>query len=316
VSFTIHQGDALKLLRTLPEASVHSCITSPPYWKQRDYGVDGQLGQEADPVEFVNKLADVFDLVRPVLRDDGTLWVNIADTYAAGGNGGGGSLMKSRGSGAWGPRANLKGWRSAPPGMKAKDMVGIPWMLAFELRRRGWFWRQVCIWHKPNCFTEAAPDRPTRDFEPVLLFAKSKRYFWDKRAAIEPIQQDSLRRSKRNHAQQEKRAAELWPTKGKPKAVLTNPDGRNMRTVWEIAVGQSSDGHHATFPIELPEKCMRVSVPTGGTVLDPFAGAGTTGLACLKNGRNFVGIELKPEYIEIANKRARKYYPLLMGAAG
>lgn len=180
----ILQGDALAMLRTLPDASVQACVTSPPYYALRDYGMDGQIGLEDTPDAYVQRLVDVFREVRRVLKDDGTLWVNIGDSYASGGRGGGGSFVEERK--AWSGRESVTGWRSPPRGLKHKDLIGIPWMLAFALRTDGWHLRQDIIWHKPNPMPESVTDRCTKAHEYVFLLSKSPRYYMSPDGMKEP----------------------------------------------------------------------------------------------------------------------------------
>lgn len=179
-------GDCIEMMRTLPDKSVHTCVTSPPYFALRDYGVDGQIGLEASPREFIDRLVLVFREVHRVLRDDGTLWVNMGDSYSTGGRGGGGSYMAERGDGAWQGKGQATGWRSAPAGWKHKDMMGMPWRLAFALQDDGWYLRQDIIWHKPNPMPESARDRCTKAHEYLFLLSKSPRYHYDSDAIREP----------------------------------------------------------------------------------------------------------------------------------
>lgn len=259
MSVSILVGDCRERLRELPDASVHCCVTSPPYWgAQRDYGHDGQLGHEKTPEAFVAELVAIFAEVRRVLRDDGVLWLNMGDSYAASGKGGGGKMMLARGH-QWGHRAHLKGWRSPPPGYKQKDLVGVPWMLAFALRADGWFLRRDVIWNKQAATEPARADRPSVSHEPMFLLSKARRYHFD----ITPL-----------------------------------PHG----TVWSIST-QGAEGHGAAFPPALIEPCILAGCPTGGTVLDPFFGAGTTGLVADRLGRDCIGVELNPEYAAIAERR-------------
>jgi len=318
--FIMHHGDALDRLREMPEASVNCCITSPPYFGLRDYGVVGQIGLEKTPEEFISRLVDVFREVRRVLRDDGTLWVNIGDSYA----GGGGfsldapSSSESK-SGKYGSKGALKSGGIKPTGdIKVKDLIGIPWMLAFALRADGWYLRQDIIWAKPNPMPESVKDRCTKSHEYVFMLTKNRRYTYDAAAIAERAVETSIKKFTdlgpdkqrghgRRHAGFNGRYADRLAADGVPET-------RNARSVWTLATMATPEAHFATFPLELPELCLRAGCPEGGTVLDPFAGAGTTGLACLKNNRQFIGIELSAEYIDIAMSRARKYYPLLLGA--
>jgi len=259
VSVRIINGDCREVLATLPDESVHCCVTSPPYWgAQRDYGVVGQLGHEKTPEAFVAELVPIFREVRRALRSDGVLWLNMGDSYAASGKGGGGKMMQSRGE-EWGDRNHLKGWRSPPPGYKQKDLVGVPWMLAFALRADGWYLRRDVVWNKQAATEPTRSDRPAMSHEPLFLFAKSLRYQFD---------------------------------------TSSLPHG----TVWNISP-QGADGHKAAFPPALVEPCILSGCPRGGMVLDPFFGAGTTGLVADRHQRDCIGIELNAAYAEIAQRR-------------
>lgn len=300
----------------MPEASVNCCVTSPPYYGLRDYGVAGQIGLERTPAEYIIKLVDVFREVRRVLTPDGTCWVVVGDSYNA-------RPEQRKATNKPGEKqATSVGSIGAPSrsveGLKPKDLIGIPWMLAFALRDDGWYLRQDIIWAKLNPMPESVKDRCTKAHEYVFMLSKSARYSYDSEAIAEASVENSIKKftdngrdkqrgHRRRHAGFNGRYAETLARNGVPET-------RNRRSVWTLATFPTPEAHFATFPIELPELCIRAGCPEGGTVLDPFAGAGTTGLACLKNGRRFVGIELKAEYIEIARARARKYYPLLVGA--
>ena len=288
MSFTIHQGDAAAMLKTLAPDSADCAITSPPYWNLRDYGVAGQIGLELTPAAYIEKLVSVFDEVRRVLRSNGTLWLNIGDSYNAyNGNSNGGRRTMSRCQSNERPKLP-RGHGLSVKTLKNKDLVGIPWMLAFALRDAGWWLRSDIIWSKPNPMPESVHDRPTKAHEYLFLLAKSERYWYDA-AAIREVATGSADRGPQTET-------------------------RNKRSVWTLPTMATPEAHFATFPIDLAETCMRAGCREGGVVLDPFAGAGTTGLACLKSGRAFVGVELNQAYIDIAYSRARKYYPLLVGA--
>jgi len=349
VTFTIHQGDAIEKLRELPEASAHCCITSPPYYGLRDYGVEGQIGLEETPEEFLDRLVEVFREVRRVLRDDGTLWVNMGDSYAGswgaqGRQGKTGELAGRSGNyqrqiAAAAKKSSRTGSIPRESGLKPKDLMGIPWMLAFALRADGWYLRQDIIWHKPNPMPESVRDRCTKAHEYVFLLSKSPRYWYDADAIKERSSENTHPRLPGNKSHEaasayeagderhrtasglvayadkmRKLAAPGSGTKNNSSfdaAMAAMPAERNKRSVWSIVSMPTPEAHFATFPLELPELCMKAGCPEGGTVLDPFAGAGTTGLACLKNGRQFVGIELNGDYVTMAYARAMKYYPLL-----
>lgn len=334
----VHIGDALTVLRTLPAESVHCCVTSPPYWGLRDYGVAGQLGLEPTLAEYLQGLVAVFEEVRRVLRPDGTCWVNMGDSYAS-------SSLSNRGRGKATPRRNghgkLQSTREAsnpcrlppPAGMKPKDMLGQPWRLAFALQDAGWYLRSEIIWHKPSPMPEAVRDRPTRSHEQLFLLTKRARYFYDAAAIMEPVAGtanprraafDAMRamnRRRSTKADPTQSAAPLPPKEaGRGEQRLRQSlamgrgagwreapgmlvERRNCRSVWRIASAPFKGAHFATYPPALVRPCILAGCPLGGTVLDPFTGSGTTGVVAVQHGRHFVGIELNPEYAEMARRR-------------
>lgn len=331
-------GDCIEMMRTLPDKSVHTCVTSPPYFALRDYGVDGQIGLEASPREFIDRLVLVFREVHRVLRDDGTLWVNMGDSYATGGRGGGGSYMAERGDGAWQGKGQASGWRSAPVGWKHKDLMGIPWRLAFALQDDGWYLRQDIIWHKPNPMPESVRDRCTKAHEYVFLLSKSPKYFYDFEVIKEPAICGATGRAAtfdrsgnavsehvipgQKYAQHRTRpSAPKGSFKGKTEAMAATGQNafravvemRNRRSVWSIATTPYKGAHFATFPPDLIRPCILAGAPRGGLVLDPFGGAGTTALVAMQEGRRSVLCELNPEYAALA--RARLDAAWLDGAA-
>ena len=269
---TIWQGDCREVLRGLEESSVHCVVTSPPYWGLRDYGADGQLGLEDTPADHVANMVDVFREVRRVLREDGTLWLNYGDTYAATGS-----------------------------GLKPKDLCGIPWRVAFALQEDGWWLRQDIIWHKPNPMPESCTDRCTKSHEYIFLLAKSPRYYYDADAVREP-NSDPTRTNFERGVKLDKSRKDLasWSKPYKPAA------GRNLSSVWNIPVISYPGAHFATFPHDLVKPCIMAGCPDGGTVLDPFTGSGTVAEVARANGCKFVGAELNPEYIELAKKRLQQ----------
>lgn len=336
----IHHGDALTVLRTLPAESIHCCVTSPPYWGLRDYGVAGQLGLERTPEEYITRMVEVFREVRRVLRADGTCWVNIGDSYAgswgAQGRQGDGAIKGrsacyERQIAAAAKKASRIGSIPESSVLKPKDLVGIPWMLAFALRADGWYLRSEIIWHKPNPMPESVQDRPTKAHEQIFLLSKSERYWYDADAIAE---QSQCREFRRPHgwADDGDHSAVDWSAKrtsvvrggftGKTEAMASQGrnsfravvETRNKRTVWTVATQPTPEAHFATYPIALIEPCVLAGCPAGGTVLDPFCGAGTTGMAAMKHGRDFIGIELNAEYIAIAEKRLMDKMPLLASA--
>lgn len=358
MSWRIEQGDCLTVLRGMDSASVQCCVTSPPYWRQRDYGIHGQLGLEATPEEYVDRLTAIFSEVRRILSPDGTLWLNLGDKWASGGNGGGGSFMAERGE-AWTHAKDAKGWRKPPNGYKDKDLVGIPWMAAFSLRAEGWYLRQCNIWAKPNCMPESVRDRSTISHEYVFMLSKKNDYFYDSDAARIPAAPSTETRLAQDVESQlgSVRANGGAKTNGTMKAVTRSrltgsPHGRhalgdnlpaterrkqdghsrrhdgfnarwdaaeekgdtptdaNLRSVWWVAPAQYGDSHYAVMPDRIAEICIRAGSREGDTVLDPFNGAGTTGLVATRLNRNYIGIELNPEYVEMAKRRIVQDAPL------
>lgn len=374
LSWEIRQGDALERLREMPDGSVQCVVTSPPYWGLRDYGEDGQLGLEETPEEYVANMVEVFREVRRVLRGNGTLWLNLGDSYAATGKSGGGDQgerWERNGHVTTGPRGEK--WSPAPPGLKPKDLVGIPWRVAFALQADGWWLRSDIIWSKPNPMPESVRDRPTKAHEYVFLLSKAERYFYDADAIAEgtAFQVPPDRRSSGDYSNGSGRNDGGEHRSG---GFVSGPT-RNRRTVWEITTTPYPAAHFAVFPLELPEVCIKAGTSEKGccpecgapwervveverkkdpnrhtgraaqgngdrmdgdwprmlaesrttgwqptcdhdsdpipcTVLDPFAGAGTTGLVALRLRRSFIGIDLSGEYCEMARERIRQDAPL------
>lgn len=293
-------GDCRAQLRTLEAGSVQTCITSPPYFGLRDYGVKGQIGLEQTPEQFVAALVAVFREVRRVLRDDGTLWLNLGDSYATTS-----TYNAPRSSG--GEFGRVEGQRQPrapiPKGLKPKDMIGIPWRVAFALQADGWYLRQDIIWSKPNPMPESVRDRCTKSHEYLFLLSKSPRYYFDGEAIKEPVAASSFARlSQSNLAQQQGSARVPGKTNGNMKAV-GGAETRNKRSVWTVATKPFKDAHFATFPAELIEPCIVAGSRPGDLVLDPFMGAGTTAVVAERLGRRWVGCELNPEYAEMAKRR-------------
>lgn len=279
----IINGDALETLHTLPDCSVHCCVTSPPYWGLRDYGVSGQLGLEPTPQEYVSRMVDVFREVRRVLRDDGTLWLNLGDNYAA----------------------NRHGMKAADFGLKSKDLVGIPWRVAFALQEDGWYLRQDIIWHKPNPMPESVTDRCTKAHEYIFLMAKNERYYYDQEAISENAK-CAGQKVKTNGNQGMCSGYDGHRTRDGLKRGVVVANNRNRRSVWTVATHSFAWAHFATFPPDLIKPCILAGCPEGGTVLDPFFGSGTTGVVATQLGREYLGIELNPEYVELARQRIFK----------
>lgn len=338
MSVRILTGDAFAMLQTLDAESVDECVTSPPYWRQRDYGIDGQLGLEQTPEDYVEGLRRVFAEVRRVLKPSGSLFLNVGDKWASGGNGGGGSFMEQRGD-AWAHSKGAKGWRSLPSGYKDKDLVGVPWMLAFALRADGWYLRQCNIWAKPNCMPESVTDRSTAAHEYVFHLSKSNSYYYDDERARTPAAPSSETRLAQDVEAQEgsERANGGAKTNGPMKAVQRRTDkqrghsrkhngfndrwdamsvaeqraqGANLRSVWWISPAQYGEGHYAVMPDALAEICIVAGCPPGGTVIDPFGGAGTVGLVADRLQRDAILIELNPEYAAMAERRIRGDAPM------
>ena len=374
----IIQGDAMEVLHSLPDGCVQMCMTSPPYWGLRDYGVEGQLGMEESPEEYVEKMVAVFREVKRVLRDDGTLWVNMGGSYAnygTGGNGATGGRDKSTLKSQMPPVGTTPVKKNGPPGLKPKDLVGIPWRLAFALQADGWFLRSDIIWAKPNPMPESVTDRPTKAHEYLFLLSKSKKYYYDAEA-IKETATDTGRENGRDGRIEDERAR---PPGSNPRTLARvdfTSSGRNCRDVWTIPTQPFPGSHFATYPEELCRRpilagtsergcCPKCGAPwermverisdgksyavgktaekrkaglaTGSSgyddgsscpqfktigwrptcscgieetvpcvVLDPFAGSGTTLLVANNHARRWVGIELNPEYVKLANKRLRQ----------
>lgn len=329
----IYHGNALDVLSKLPDESVNCCVTSPPYWGLRDYGVEGQLGLERTPEEYVANMVAVFREVRRVLRDDGTLWVNVGDSYAGGGCGGGGSFAKDNLHLA--NKNEQADWKKkngrTVSGYKPKDLVGIPWMLAFALRADGWYLRGDHVWGKPNGMPESVDDRPTRSHEYVFLLSKSSRYWYDAeavRTAPKPstetrLKQDlesqagslranggaktngamkAVRRTdkQRGHSRRHDGFNDRWHAMERDEQMA---EGANLRSVWWISTAQFGEAHFAVMPKKLARICILAGCPSGGTVLDPFCGAGTTLAVARDSNCRAIGVELNAEYIEIAARR-------------
>jgi DNA modification methylase len=294
----VYCGDCLEILPLLPAESVNCCVTSPPYWGLRDYGTDGQLGLESTPEAYVTKMVAVFREVRRVLRDDGTVWLNLGDSYnGSGGVGGNGKQHTNQGS--VDRPDNRAGWS----GLKPKDLVGIPWRVAFALQADGWYLRQDIIWHKPNPMPESVTDRCTKAHEYIFLLSKSSKYFYDADAIKEPVSGTAHARGHGVHPKSTEPGSGIKQNSSFSAAVKGLVDERNKRSVWTVGTKPYPGAHFATFPPELIAPCIMAGCPEGGTVLDPFTGSGTTAAVAQKNGCKFVGCELNPEYIELIKKR-------------
>jgi len=292
-------------LKMLDDNSINCCITSPPYWGLRDYGIEGQIGLERTPEEYVSKMVEIFREVKRVLRDDGTLWLNLGDSYAG------------SGKGAWGnkevqkeiyvpdkdsPQCKLK---KVPQGLKPKDLVGIPWMVAFALRADGWYLRQDIIWHKPNAMPESVTDRPTTAHEYIFLLSKSRKYYYDNEAIKETAKyaNKTISLGEKSFSKRQAKGVGVEPSGNGRSDNYTVKEYRNKRSVWTVATQPFKEAHFATFPEKLIEPCILAGCPAGGIVLDPFMGAGTTAVVAWKHNRNYIGFELNPDYVAIAEKR-------------
>ncbi len=258
-------GDARLELAKLASGTVQCCVTSPPYWGLRDYGVENQIGAEMELSDYIRDLAAVFAEVRRVLTDDGTLWLNIGDSYTSGGRTWRDTDKKNRARG-------MDYRAPTPAGLKPKDLIGVPWRLAFALQADGWYLRADIVWNKNNGLPESVKDRPSRIHEYVFLFSKSERYFYD----YESVKEPAVRGSK-----------------------------RSCRSVWTINTEPCKEAHFATFPRDLVARCLNAGSQAGAVVLDPFFGSGTVGEVCAALDREFIGIEINPEYVEIAKRRLK-----------
>jgi len=308
----LYNMDCLEGLKQLDDNSINCCVTSPPYWGLRDYGVEGQLGLESTPEEYVAKMVEVFREVKRVLRDDGTLWLNLGDSYN---NTSGFSRASPEyfREGRVGGSADKKAIKHST--IKAKDLVGIPWMVAFALRADGWYLRSDIIWAKPNPMPESVTDRPTKAHEYIFLLSKSQHYYYDHEAIKEPAaydgRKDTLLKGSPKYEKgvvpgqvEHSMAAkghERWKKNERGEYV------RNKRSVWTIPTKPFKEAHFAVFPPDLIKPCILAGCPEGGIVLDPFMGSGTTGMVAAMYQRNFIGFELNQEYCKMAEKRIEPY---------
>jgi DNA modification methylase len=336
---TLIHGDCLDELHKLDTGTVQMCVTSPPYYGLRDYGVDGQIGLEKTPEEYVNNLVKVFRELKRVLKDDGTLWLNIGDSYASIAQNGDekysnninnrGNTKRCRIGNISKSKRNVKRYGGgnipATCNLKPKDLIGIPWMVAFALRADGWYLRSEIIWHKPNPMPESVTDRPTKSHEKLFLLSKSQRYYYDADAIKEPCKWSTAERLSQNIDKQEEIGRVPGKTNGNMKAVI----GKNMdpsmaggaigienrkhapyplvnkRDVWSINTHPFKEAHFAVMPEKLAEPCILAGSKPGDIVIDPFNGAGTSGVVAVKNGRSYVGVDLNEEYLKIAQKRIK-----------
>jgi len=293
----IYCGDCLKVLNQLEDESIDMVMTSPPYWALRDYGVDGQLGLEPTFQEYINRLCDIFDEVKRVLKKEGTCWVNMGDTYGNQTNSN--RNFKQDGNVRGGGEFKIK-----KEGTVDKCLLQIPSRFAIEMCNRGWILRNEIIWHKPNCLPSSVKDRFTVDFEKIFFFTKSKKYFFE--TQYEPLQAPEMTKRTANGGDG---SGEL----GNSVRFGNSEQGRNKRCVWRITTKPYKEAHFATYPEALCETPIKAGCPVGGIVLDPFFGAGTTGLVAKKQGKNYIGIELNQEYIKIAEARIKSIQTHLLG---
>jgi DNA modification methylase len=290
----IEFGDCRETMRKWASQGVkaQTCVTSPPYYGLRDYGHEGQIGLEETPEEYIKAMVEVFQCVWDVLEDDGTLWLNIGDSYA-----GNNSRASNNGRAGFG-NAREKVVNRTGEGLKTKDLIGIPWMLAFALRADGWFLRQDIIWHKPNPMPESVQDRCTKAHEYIFLLTKSQKYYYDHEAIKEPVKEDWGTRDRAN-GKYHNEGTGLQPHSGLEKSY----EMANKRSVWSVPVKPYTGAHFAVFPSELIEPCILAGAPLGGIVLDPFMGSGTTAQVAQDLGRQYIGCELNPEYGKLQKKR-------------
>lgn len=357
----IIQGDALQVLKTLPDSTIDCCVTSPPYYGLRNYNVEGQMGLEDTLDEYVERMVEVFREVRRVLTSTGTCWVNLGDSYTSGGRLDHGDKVgekqqKNRGSNGENdaPRPKTpKGFRPGSmradgivrdtcvrnrdgvkcPDLKPKDLIGIPWRIAFALQADGWYLRSDIIWEKSNPMPESVTDRPTKSHEYIFLLSKSQKYFYDAEAIREPVTGGTHSRGEyhelpkttepgqriKNNSSMMKaiwdksgnKARKYGDERGRPgshmgASIPWEGDMRNKRSVWHVSIQAFPGAHFATYPEDLIEPCIKAGCPVDGIVLDPFMGSGTTGVVALRFNRHFLGIELNPEYIKLARERIYK----------
>lgn len=308
--YKLIKGHALDVLRNLPDKTIQTCVTSPPYFGLRDYGCDGQIGLESTPDEFVKSLVDVFAEVHRVLRNDGTVWLNLGDSYAAqrggssmpaetlaGGTSGKGDKQSHRGHDGSAGHAHRN---ASLIGLKHKDLIGIPWRVAFALQQYGWYLRQDIIWHKPNPMPESVTDRCTKAHEYIFLLSKSEKYYYDNESIKDPVKQDWGTRSRTN-GKYHNEGTGLQPHSGLEKSYTT----ANKRSVWSVPTKPFRGAHFATFPTELIRPCILAGSRIDDIVLDPFNGSGTTGFVSMEERRRYIGIDINQEYLSMAEERIK-----------
>ena len=299
----VYFGDCRDSMRQMAKdgVKVQMCVTSPPYYGLRDYGVGGQIGAEQTPQEFIDNLVEVFACVWNILADDGTLWVNLGDTYSAGGRGAGSEIQSANKGSITG---NVLGtWKV--DGYRPKNLLGMPWKLAFALQEFGWNLRQDIIWHKPNPMPESVTDRCTKSHEYIFLLSKNQKYYYDYEAIKEPVSESTTLRLMQNIELQQGSNRVPNKTNGNMKAV-GNSESRNKRSVWTVNTSTFKGAHFATYPEELIEPCILAGSKVGDIVLDPFFGSGTTGQVSQNLGRKWIGCELNKEYETLQNQRLQQ----------
>lgn len=295
-SFTLYLGDALEVVSSLPSGSVDCVVTSPPYFGLRDYGTPGQYGLESSPLEYVGNLRKLFGEMQRVLSDTGTLWLNIGDSYSA--------KRSYQVDQSKVQRSRIDGPYDTTNIVPAKNMLGIPWRLAFALQDDGWILRNDIIWHKPNAMPQSVRDRLSSRYEHIFLFSKSPRYYFDLDAIRVPYTGDRSpsRRSRNGHVNKNNSIGTVYDA---------GDGGRNPGDVWDIATRPFAEAHFAVYPHDLPDRCISAGCRPDGVVLDPFSGSGTTGAAALAHGRRYIGIDINQEYLDLSlssDKRLRPYY--------
>jgi DNA modification methylase len=309
-AITLHQGDSLEVARTLEAGSVDCIVTSPPYYGLRDYGNDGQYGLEETPAAYVETMRALFSELRRVLADDGTLWLNIGDSYS--------NSSKGGTQGSTGQRAGrtfTAAGRGAKPSLPDKNLLGIPWRVAFALQDDGWILRNSIIWAKPNGMPESVRDRLAGRHENIFMLSKSQRYFFDLDTIREPHAEVSLARAGRRRLTVDKSQEGVGSPHTLDPASYANSSGKNPGDVWNIGTQPFPGAHFAVFPPEIPRRCIIAGCKPGGTVLDPFSGSGTTGLVAQNNGRKYVGIDLSAEYLKLSLETRLQNAALDFGAA-
>jgi DNA modification methylase len=318
----IYNENCLSTMGRMPDGFVDCVVTSPPYWGLRDYGHNDQIGLEKTPEEYVNKMVEVFREVRRVLKPSGTVWLNLGDSYNGSGGWGGNDMPSAiAGSKQTTNKGSHKQIGSNVQSLKPKDLIGIPWRVAFALQADGWWLRQDIIWAKPNPMPESVKDRCTKAHEYIFLLTKSAKYSFDWEAIAEAAvycgitgmdstgfkDPHSFNGKHRNLVEKGQRIHSMHKKRAKGEGEPNTKGKRNKRSVWEIATEPFPEAHFATFPTKLPSLCILAGCPEGGIVYDPFMGAGTTALAAIKYGRPFIGSEISAEYCQIAEKRIKPH---------